>query len=229
MQAPDPQAALPLISADNYKEIGERMVADFLDGCVAGTEQGWTFLKVAEGVSIDRKPSAVQGGLDLLRGSLLFNTSPEEVWRRLIDSSHLKYVDYYYESSRVVEKFDEEHSVVYYLYAFPWPMSKREFISLEVYKKVDDNTWIAISSSVRCSKVTDNASIVRGVLHVSGYKVERYRESEEKCVVTTLTQADTGGYIPKWLVNKDAGDQPLVLARIRSLIEMNVKTYNANK
>ena len=51
-------------------------------------------------------------------GTLEFNLSPLDVFEKLVDSTHLKYVDYYYESSKVCEKLDEQHYVVHYTYAY---------------------------------------------------------------------------------------------------------------
>jgi hypothetical protein len=219
----------PKVAKDNYKELGEKMVTDFIRAAKAEKEDGWQHMKAQDGVTIDRKSNDLPGGLDLLRGVANFNLPPEEVFGRLVDSSHLKYVDGYYELSKVCEVYDEEHSIVYYLYNFPWPMSKREFLCLEVYKKVDELTWLAISSSVDADHVATTESIVRGNLTVSGYQVKGVSGARRKCIVTTITQCDTGGLVPKWMVNKDATDQPLVLARLRNLFENNIKSFNGDK
>ena len=53
-------------------------------------------------------------------------------------------------------------------------MAKREFVCLEVYIKVDDSTWLAISSSVDSDHVPVDPTIVRGNLLVSGYLIQGY-------------------------------------------------------
>ena len=53
-------------------------------------------------------------------------------------------------------------------------MAKREFVCLEVYIKADDNTWLAISSSVDSGHVPVNPATVRGNLLVSGYLIREY-------------------------------------------------------
>jgi len=40
---------------------------------------------------------------------------------------------------------------------------------------------------------------------------------------------DAGGYLPRWVINKDAQDQPLVLARIKKWLEEGTKAYNKDK
>jgi len=220
----------PQFTKENFKELAQGMIDEFVRAADAGKDDGWEPLKVQDDVLIDKKPSPTPHGLDTMRGSLAIELSPEEIFKRLVDSTHLRYVDSYYECSTVCEVLDEEHAIVHYVYAFPWPMAKREFVCLEVYIQLDKDTWLAISKSVESDHVPRDPTVVRGNLLVSGYLIRRIPdESVSCCTVTTLTQVDTGGYLPRWVINKDAVDQPLVLARIKNLLEKNFKTYNADK
>eukprot|EP01121_Diplochlamys_sp_Union-15-3_P011315 TRINITY_DN3264_c0_g1_i7.p1 TRINITY_DN3264_c0_g1~~TRINITY_DN3264_c0_g1_i7.p1 ORF type:complete len:158 (-),score=17.60 TRINITY_DN3264_c0_g1_i7:10-483(-) len=153
------------------------------------------------------------------------NIPPEKVFSTVVDSNHLKYVDKYYMSNSPVEKFDDDHSIVNYRYKFPFPLTNRDFVVLEVNKKVDTN-YVALARSVNSSACPVNKSFVRGEILVSGYFIKSVPESPTQSKVSFLMQCDPKGMLPTFLVNMDAPNAPLVLHRIRLLIEKGVKTFN---
>ncbi len=121
---------------------------------------------------------------------------------------------------------------------FPFPLYPRDFQCLEVYTKVDDETWLAIARSVDSGHVPTNEQYVRADLRASGYQIKAYARNTtlshphitttrmfilllsdrsvagnpDACVVTYICECDPCGYLPKWAVNFDV-DQPLVLAK----------------
>jgi hypothetical protein len=220
------QPTLDVPTKENYQDLGRKMIDEFLLEADAHPSNGWQFIKTQDEVTIHRKNSLSGSVINMLRGQTVINMGAEKVFQRLVDSEHLKYVDSYYMLSKICETYDPEHAIVYYQYKFPFPLYPRDFICLEVYKKINDTTWLAITRSVAASHVPENpAAFVRGNLRVSGYRIQSVPDNDNACIVTSLCECDPGGSVPKWLINREV-DQPLVLARIKLLLEKGVKSYN---
>jgi hypothetical protein len=152
-------------------------------------------------------------------GQTTINVAPEKVFEALVDSTHLKYVDQLYISSKVCEQYDPEHAILHYQFKyvdaasthahdyttaharthdttrhdtraffalwkadgfckhhrrFPFPLYPRDFQCLEVYTKVDDETWLAIARSVDSGHVPTTEQYVRADLRASGYQIKAY-------------------------------------------------------
>jgi hypothetical protein len=72
---------------------------------------------------------------------------------------------------------------------FPFPLYPRDFQCLEVYTKVDDDTWLAIARSVDSGHVPPTEQFVRADLRASGYQIKAYAPSalHHAPRMTTLT------------------------------------------
>lgn len=219
-----PMRALDQVSAENYLDVGRAMVAEFVETVQGRPEDGWQLAKTQDGVTIHRKATA-SSDINRLRGQTTINVAPEKVFEALVDSTHLKYVDQLYISSKVCEQYDPEHAILHYQFKFPFPLYPRDFQCLEVYTKVDDETWLAIARSVDSGHVPTTEQYVRADLRASGYQIKAVAGNPDACVVTYICECDPCGYLPKWAVNFDV-DQPLVLAKIKLLLEKGVKSFN---
>jgi len=90
---------------------------------------------------------------------------------------------------------------------------------------------VNMSGSVVCDSQPPQKKPVRGILKASGYLVKKHKTkaNDDGSQVTLIAQCDPQGILPKWIVNIDAVNAPLVIGRIRKLIEKGIKTYNRNK
>ena len=217
-----------VVTAENFVEFGKSFCDEFIEA--ASVHDKWNVGELKEGVQLYRRAPSSGEGVDFMKGATSFKVDPETAWKAVVDPSHLRFVDKYYESATVKHEFDGVHRIVHYTYKMPFPVYSREFVVFECNKKVDDNTWVACTCSISGDAfVAPTKNYVRGILFASGYYIVRNPANPQQCSVTSVTQADMRGAIPKWMVNKDAAEQPLVLNRIRLLLEEGVKTFNKDE
>jgi len=104
----------------------------------------------------------------------------------------------------------------YQLYSAPWPVSKRDFVSLGVdVQEGETKVYIGI-------KATDYEhppvkGVVRGEIYIGGYIIEKI--SEDKSKVTYISCVDLKGSIPQMVQNQLSANQGEVAGRGESAMK----------
>jgi len=217
------------VNKENYSEVGKQFVREFVRDVTAGAEDGWEPLHTKEGVRIFRKKHTKFSTLDLLKGVITINVPPQKVYDTVIDPGHLVHVDKYFLDCSVLERFDERIAVSHYKYKFPFPLATRDFVVLEVNNKTDEITWVSLARSICSSHVSCDKGSIRGEINVSGYFIQSSPDDPNCCLVSFLIQCDPKGNIPKFIINFDAPEASLALARIKNLIEKGIKTFGVEE
>lgn len=144
---------------------------------------------------------------------------PNVVFETVRNPGHLKHIDPYFMSVDIVETFDEFHCISRYKYKMPGPIYDRDFVTFECNRQITETTWVSFVKAAITEKVPEDQNFVRGELMSSGYLIESIPDEPNSCFVYSIAHVDLKGYIPKIIVNFDAPNVPLMLARVNFLLE----------
>eukprot|EP01105_Mastigella_eilhardi_P021912 TRINITY_DN534_c0_g1_i2.p2 TRINITY_DN534_c0_g1~~TRINITY_DN534_c0_g1_i2.p2 ORF type:complete len:133 (-),score=47.92 TRINITY_DN534_c0_g1_i2:55-453(-) len=109
----------------------------------------------------------------------------------------------------------EELAVIHFKYRSPSRMVyNRDFVVLATTERTLTSAVIACKS-IAYEKVPEESGFVRGELHASAFLIESVDGGVK---VNYVVQADPKGWIPTFVVNVVAKDEPLVLATMRDYV-----------
>jgi len=198
-------------------------------------DTGWTLIKTANDVTIHKKRKE-NSPVHCVRGKARIRASAEEIQATVRALDYVGDWDPFYRSGRVVESPDEDHDVIHCRYNLDTPLvSDREFVYLENRKRYDDGKLVVLAFSIPRDDIALLPGCVRGEIVTTGFVIENAELSEShkqelatteskvefECLVTYVVQVDPKGWLPTWLINFVAGNEPLCLDRIRNFIKEN--------
>jgi len=201
----------------------------------ADEDKGWDLIKNANEVIIHKKRKE-NSPVHCVRGKGRIKASAEEIGATVRAIDFVSDWDPFYRSGRVVESPDKDHDIIHCRYSLDTPLvSDREFVYLENRRRYDDGKIVVLAFSIPREDIALLPGCVRGEVVTTGFVIvpSRPTESEKKvleetesknefwCEVTYVVQVDPKGWLPTWLVNFMAGNEPLCLDRIRTFIKEN--------
>lgn len=103
-----------------------------------------------------------------------------------------------------------------------WPSAARDFVVLSSRARDPDGTFVVAATSTTHPEAPEQRGIVRAHIRTSGFVIHDVTPSGSSKPVTKLTyivQLDPGGWVPAYLANAVAINQPLCIAGIRETTE----------
>jgi len=105
-------------------------------------------------------------------------------------------------------------------------VSNREFYIISVFEFVSDDEAFYVQTSIEHELLPDTSGFVRATLKISGWHIEKSKsqgtedyESNTDLNAVFLSQVDTGGWLPAWIVNTAAPEQVLVIEKYATLLK----------
>mmetsp|Transcript_58061 Transcript_58061/g.66267 ORF Transcript_58061/g.66267 Transcript_58061/m.66267 type:complete len:221 (-) Transcript_58061:40-702(-) len=114
---------------------------------------------------------------------------------------------------RVVEHVDENSRVFYQLHKPPFPMSKREVVTLFCKKVLSDGRHLYAARSIDHGDCPDNGKNVRAISHIWVWLIEEKGEGKLHCHYAGAF--DPMGYVPGVIKNKAEGEHYTKIASIQ--------------
>jgi hypothetical protein len=181
------------------------LVFVLFDGSYAA-ENEWELIKDAEGIQLYRQ--SVQGSkYDRFKGIGIVHAKIEVIGMVLRDPPAYPKWMWNCKKSRIVEKFDENNMIVYYVHKNPWPVKDRDVVLRATTTIAWDSGWFRVDLiSVEDTRVPPKDNLVRMSKMTGSWFVE-YVERERTKVTYTFT-FDPAGSVLASLANNNMKNFP---------------------
>jgi len=202
-------------------------------------EKGWKFLHMKHGIEIHTSVLAGNPVKSCL-GIAYLEARVDELMDICASVENIPQYDPFFVEGRVLERPAPGHEVSYSCYAPGLPLSKRDFVLVEFHHK-EGETSVIVSFSVEHPGAPPVPGRVRANMFASGYvfrpvlvgetvilpdnstRVVGEDEAGKFVEATYVVSLDPGGWVPTFVVNFVAGDEPLVMHRIRDIVSKRRK------
>lgn len=179
-------------------------------------DQGWDFHSEQQGVKIWLKPSDT--GILLSKGKGSVHCAPETVRCILQAGQTRQRWDSMYDHGRVVERLDENTQIGWACFKAPFPVSSRDFCSLERTLVLADGSIFIYQCNAKHPGAPETSKYVRGTLQFGAWLLRPVNGGLETDITYALG-TDPGGSISKGLANAAAVGQPLAIAQIGEVVK----------
>jgi hypothetical protein len=168
---------------------------------------GWEIIAQEAGITVSRKD--VPGrDLPIFRGTGVVNASAIEILAILSDSPRNPEWMHNCHSARKLKTIDDQSRIIYNRTTAPWPVSDRDVVLQSSATWVPDTATVMVRFKSISSPLQGEVDGVVRMPRLNGfYKLEAL--SWEKTRVTYQVDADPGGLLPDWLVERVQNDIPL--------------------
>lgn len=163
------------------------------------------------------------------RGVGRINGSIWEIIAVLEDADNHKNWMHDCNGSRVVEKLDSTHQIVYNRTDAPWPVSDRDIVLKSSFQVTNDGKeiWAKFKQTTH-SDAPEVNGVVRMPTLTGHYHIVKIDETHS--LVEYRVNADPGGTIPDWLVTQSTKDLPLhTLINLRTRLKKMKGQYDLDK
>lgn len=176
---------------------------------------GWETLKIADKtVNASRRKAA--GGIYIIRAQSIINRPKQEILDYLNDITLKQNYDEMFDSGHFPEILTEETRICYMKYKKVLTVSPRDFVVIQTKIDHEDGMTYAVGKSIDYPECPPVKGIVRATLFMGTFAFKTI--DENSCDVTYLIHADLGGSIPGFAVNKVQSKQPMILSKIKKLL-----------
>src|SRR3989338_347575 len=132
------------------------------------------------------------------------DVEPTTLYDVLHDHNYRKVWDENMIEGIVIEQLDPTNEVGYYGARSPTPISNRDFLNQRCWcAKPGSGEWLIINWSTTHSEYPEKKGFVRAQSILSGYQIRSRAAGGTS--FTYVTQTDTKGWIPSWVVNSVTG------------------------
>jgi hypothetical protein len=97
-------------------------------------------------------------------------------------------------------------------------VSNRDFCVARTMGKLDDGSYYILSTSITHKDCPERKGFVRARVQISGWML-RPADDGKSTIVTTVSVVDPAGWIPAAVANAFSGKQPLVVSKLRAILE----------
>ncbi len=204
------------------------LVVFFLFDGLYAAENEWEMIKNEDGIQLYRR--TVKGSeFDEFKGVTVVNTRIEIIGMVLRDPpAYPKWMSSC-KKSQIIEKFDENNMIVYYVQKTTWPIKDRDVV-LKATTTIDwESGWFTVELiSTEDSRVPPKDNLVRMAKMIGKWFV-KYIDREHTSVTFIFT-SDPAGSLPASLVNDNMKNFPYnTLRGMKRIVKENKYIEAANK
>ena len=199
-------------------------VAITLCAATAVAQSKWEVISRDSGVVVSKKdhPSLE---LPIIRGVSTLDEDFYDVLAVLRDTEHFADWMHNCKEARLLEAKDEFDLIVYNRVSTPWPLEDRDTVVRTRIKVDHAKKFVVIRFVNVTSRLQGEINGVTRMPSLEGfYKIEKIGPGKTR--VTYQAQADPGGLIPNWLVERDSRDIPKhTIASLRKRVRATRGSY----
>lgn len=197
-----------------FKEKIQQAVRTILD--YAQNSDDWEEMFVKQGIKASRKLHSGSEGI-CVRGEAFFPFAIADIFAMIINEDRKKDIDTQLSLFKKVKYFSTNTSIDYLLFKQVWPTAARDFCNLSHWCLLKNGTFVTVAFSENFDDLCPPTSgVVRGELIIGGY-VLIPRESGTQ--IHYVVQSNLRGTIPSSITNLVASGQPMLLAKIKQMLE----------
>lgn len=200
------------------------LVAITLSTSAALADARWEVISRDDGVVVSKKDHP-DLELPIIRGVATLDEDFYDVLAVLRDTEH--YADWMHncKEARLLEAKGDFDLIVYNRIATPWPLEDRDTVVRTRIEVNQAKKAVVIRFGHTRSKLQGEIDGVTRMPRLEGfYRIEKIAVGKTR--VTYQAQADPGGLIPNWLVERDSRDIPRhTIASLRKRVRATRGTY----
>lgn len=191
-------------------------------------EEGWVQAKQGKGITVYTRP--VQGSKFVEFMGITDVNAPMEVVEQVF-RDYRSFPQWYAMCSeiRLVKEFNKDHKIIYFVADMPMPVQDRDIVVdtvLEVNK--EPGKTLILMNAVKDPLVPIQNKYVRMTHLVGKYTLTRVNDNTTHVVY--VVDSDPAGYIPAWITNRLAKDQPFdTLSGLKEMAKKDVYYEKAGK
>ena len=161
-------------------------------------EQNWELRQNDDGIKMYTR-SVAGYKLKELKAELKINASVDKIKDIIIDFDNLtKWADKV-DSSYILSRPNKNTVINYSIYKTPWPAKDRDLILETTWEKLNNNSVIIRFEGLP-DYLNQRPSLIRIPYMVGYWQIEEISANKSK--LTYVFHSDTGGSIPKWMINQ---------------------------
>lgn len=165
----------------------------------------WKLVKEGEGVQVFTQPSRFES-FKMFKGTTTLSTTLQQAVSFLTQADKATQWLHDCIESKVLEKYNPNHYLVYQVTKAPWPVSNRDYVLDIKIEYSDDNLSADIFVEAQSGFVDPHKKRIRVTELHGHWRLEQLNEASLK--LTLQTEANPTGTIPAWLANAFVVDQP---------------------
>ncbi len=184
-------------------------------------EEGWTQAKQGKGITVYTRP--VQGSKFVAFMGVTDVEAPMEVVEQVF-RDYKSFPEWYAMCNeiRLLKDFTRDHKIIYFIADMPMPVQDRDMVVDTVFEvnKEPGKTFI-LMNALKDPIVPVQSKYVRMTHLVGRYTLTKINDNTTHVVYKV--DSDPAGYIPAWITNAMAEDQPyLTLKGLKEMVEKDV-------
>lgn len=202
------------------------LVAATLFSATVSAQSKWEVISRDAGVVVSKK-DIPELDLPIIKGVATLDEDFYDVLAVLRDTEHYAEWMHNCREARLLEAKDDFTLIVYNRVATPWPLEDRDTVVRTRIKVDYEREHVVIRFANTRSRLQGEIDGVTRMPLLKGfYKLEKLGPAKTR--VTYQAQADPGGLIPDWLVERDSRDIPKhTIVSLRKRVRATRGTYKA--
>ena len=183
-------------------------------------EKGWCFVGNIKGVEILKKPGSPDfSPWDCSRGKVEINVPIEYLLAYLDDFKRVPEYDDLFDTAQVVESLGELTKIIHLEYKGIWPVSDRDFCSVDATRVLEDNTVAKFFKHTKHPSCPPCKKFVRGKILIAGFVMKIVSEDPPKIMTSYVSHVDLQGSVPSRIINKVTANQPASVGIVKENVE----------
>mmetsp|Transcript_25030 Transcript_25030/g.40615 ORF Transcript_25030/g.40615 Transcript_25030/m.40615 type:complete len:931 (-) Transcript_25030:270-3062(-) len=136
-------------------------------------------------------------------------------------------VDSLFDKGTTIEQLGPQTRIDHMVFKPVWPTSARDFCTLNHWRILEDGTTIVIvGKSVEDDSCPPKRDVIRAHIYLSGVVIKQISVEPPISEVYYIVQSDPMGSVPNVMTRKVQGRRPLILQKIRDIVEPAYKMTN---
>jgi hypothetical protein len=209
-------------------ELGEVTLKEMLHACDSNNS-AWTHLYTTNDVKVYKQD--LDSGT-YVKGVGIIDVPVALLLTLLSDLGNKSSFDDMFKEGHHVENISENVTIIYQEFKKPFMVSARDFCNISVLDIQPNGITTIAAKSYTHPKAPERDGFVRANLMLGGYHIVPYEYTpspdekpfdvltkSKRCVLTFVAKINLGGSLPSTILKAVAKDQPMQVAKIRSVVE----------